>query len=86
MGQMVLLLGLLCSHPDPNARLTMGYAHQVLTGNIKLPPIPFHKPVASYSTQNEIYFVDRIISSTSNDGDPSIESSRSIHSKLDTTW
>ncbi len=39
----ILLLGLLCSHPDPNARPTMGYVRQVLIGNINLPPIPFHK-------------------------------------------
>jgi len=83
MGKMVFLLGLLCLHPHPIARLTMEYVHQVLTGNIKLPPIPFHKPIASYSTQNEIEFVDMITSSTSNDGEPSIES---IHSKLDRSW
>jgi hypothetical protein len=78
----VLLLGLLCSHPDPNARPTMGYVRQVLTGNINLPPIPLHKPIASYSTQNQM-FMDMIISSTSNDGKRSIESSSSMHSKLD---
>ncbi|CAK9234699.1 unnamed protein product [Sphagnum jensenii] len=83
---MVLLLGLLCSHPHPNERPTIRYVHQVLTGNIKLPPIPFHKPIASYSTQNEIEFVDMITSSTSNDREPSIESSSSIHSKLDRSW
>jgi len=82
----VLLLGLLCSHPDPNARPTMGYVRQVLTGNINLPPIPFHKPIASYSTQNGIEFMDMITPSTSNDGEPSIESSSSIHSKLDKSW
>ncbi|CAM6039012.1 unnamed protein product [Sphagnum compactum] len=65
----VLLLGLLCSHPDPNARPTMGGVHQVLTGNVNLPPIPFHKPVASYSTQNGIGFMDVITSSTTNDGE-----------------
>ncbi|CAK9210384.1 unnamed protein product [Sphagnum troendelagicum] len=82
----VLLLGLLCSHPDPNARPTMGYVRQVLTGNINLPPIPFHKPIASYSTQTGIEFMDMITSSTSNDGEPSIDSSSSIHSKLDKSW
>ncbi len=65
----VLLLGLLCSHLDPNARPTMGYVHQVLIGNVNLPPIPFHKPVASYLTQNGIGFMDVITSSTSNDGE-----------------
>jgi interleukin-1 receptor-associated kinase 1 len=79
----VLLLGLLCSHPDPNARPTMGYVRQVLTGNIILPPIPLHKPIALYSTQNRIVFMDMTTSSTSNDGERSIESSSSIHSKLD---
>jgi hypothetical protein len=45
----VLLLGLLCSHPDPNARPPMGYVRQVLVGNASLPPFPlqnqptFHK-------------------------------------------
>jgi hypothetical protein len=82
----VLLLGLLCSHPDPNARPTMGYVCQVLTGNINLPAIPFHKPIASYSTQNGIECMDMIMSSTSNDGERSIESSSSIHSKLDKSW
>ncbi|CAM6012821.1 unnamed protein product [Sphagnum balticum] len=82
----VLLLGLLCSHPDPNARPTMGYVRQVLTGNINLPPIPLHKPIALYSTQNRIVFMDMTTSSTSNDGERSIESSSSIHSKLDKSW
>jgi interleukin-1 receptor-associated kinase 1 len=79
----VLLLGLLCSHPDPNARPTMGYVRQVLTGNIDLPPISFHKPITSYSTQNGIEFMDMITTSKSNDVESSIESSSSIHSKLD---
>jgi len=69
-----------------NERPTIRYVHQVLTGNIKLPPIPFHKPIVSYSTQNEIEFVDMITSSTSNDREPSIKSSSSIHSKLDRSW
>jgi interleukin-1 receptor-associated kinase 1 len=79
----VLLLGLLCSHPDPNERPTMGYVHQVLTGNINLPAIPFHKPIASYSTQNGIRFKDMFTSSTSNHGEPSVESSSLIRSQLD---
>jgi hypothetical protein len=86
MGKMFFLFGLLCLHPHPNARPTMGYVNQVLPGNIMLPPIPFHKPIASYLTQNEIEFVDMITSSTSNVGEPSIESSSSIHSKLDRSW
>jgi hypothetical protein len=34
----VLLLGLLCSHPDANARPLMGYVRQVLVANASLPP------------------------------------------------
>jgi serine/threonine protein kinase len=82
----VLLLGLLCSHPDPNARPTMGYVRQVLTGNINLPAIPFHKPIALYPTQNGIEFMDMFTSSTSNDGELSIDSSSSILSKVDKSW
>ncbi|CAK9222697.1 unnamed protein product, partial [Sphagnum troendelagicum] len=40
----VLLLGLFCSHPDPNARPPMGYVRQVLVGNASLPPLPLAKP------------------------------------------
>ncbi|CAK9275197.1 unnamed protein product [Sphagnum jensenii] len=58
--RMALLLGLLCTHPDPNARPTMGYIRQVLVGNANLPTLPLHKPVASYSSMNVIMFHDLI--------------------------
>jgi hypothetical protein len=56
--RMALLLGLLCTHPDPNARPTMGYVRQVLVGNANLPTLPLHKPVASYSSMNVTVFHD----------------------------
>ncbi|CAK9222696.1 unnamed protein product, partial [Sphagnum troendelagicum] len=52
----VLLLGLLCSHPDPNARPPMGYVRQVLVGNASLPPLPLAKP--TYISQELIAFQD----------------------------
>ncbi|CAM6047285.1 unnamed protein product [Sphagnum compactum] len=58
--RMALLLGLLCTHPDPNARPTMGYVRQVLAGNANLPTLPLHKPVASYSSMNVTVFHDLI--------------------------
>ncbi|CAK9271553.1 unnamed protein product [Sphagnum jensenii] len=63
-GQMtkVLLLGLLCSHPDPNARPPMGYVRQVLVGNASLPPLPLAKP--TYISQELIAFQDLLDSST----------------------
>ncbi|CAK9209800.1 unnamed protein product [Sphagnum troendelagicum] len=58
----ILLLGLVCSHPDPDARPTMGYVCQVLKGNSSLPPLPLQKPTASYSHITNEYW-DQIITS-----------------------
>ncbi len=58
--RMALLLGLLCTHPDPNARPTMGYVRQVLAGNANLPTLPLHKPVVSYSSMNVNVFHNSI--------------------------
>jgi interleukin-1 receptor-associated kinase 1 len=58
----VLLLGLLCSHPDPNARPPMGYVRQVLVGNASLPSLPLAKP--TYISQELIAFQDLLDSST----------------------
>jgi serine/threonine protein kinase len=58
----VLLLGLLCSHPDPIARPPMGYVRQVLVGNASLPPLPLAKP--TYISQELIAFQDLFDSST----------------------
>jgi serine/threonine protein kinase len=65
--RMALILGLLCTHPDSNARPTMGYVCQVLVGNANLPTLPLHKPVASYSSMNVTMFHD-VINSLQQEG------------------
>ncbi len=84
----VLLLGLLCSHPDPNARPPMRYVRQVLVGNASLPPLPLAKP--TYISQELIAFQDLLDSSTpsmtidsrSLTLDPSFIESQNHHSTL----
>jgi len=58
--RMALLLGFLCTHLDPNARLTVGYVCEVLASNANLPTLPLHKLNASYSSMNVTMFHDLI--------------------------
>jgi hypothetical protein len=58
--RMALLLGFLCTHPNPNARLTIRYVREVLVGHANLPTLPLHKLVASYSSMNVTMFHDLI--------------------------
>jgi interleukin-1 receptor-associated kinase 1 len=51
-SKMVLQLGLLCSHPDPDFRPNMRFVHQVLSGDISLPSLPTSKPEISYTWKN----------------------------------
>lgn len=44
----VLVVGLLCTHPDPQLRLPIKQALQILSGDATLPPLPKHRPVAIY--------------------------------------
>ncbi|KAL3700344.1 hypothetical protein R1sor_018366 [Riccia sorocarpa] len=44
----VLQVGLLCCHPDPNARPGMRQVFNMLKGEASLPRVPRSKPVASY--------------------------------------
>lgn len=46
----VLLVGLACSHPDPQARPTMRGVVQMLTGEAEVPLVPRAKPSTSFST------------------------------------
>ncbi|XP_058110201.1 L-type lectin-domain containing receptor kinase VIII.1 [Magnolia sinica] len=48
----VLLVGLLCSHPDPLARPTMRNVVQILGGEAALPSVPRSKPSLSFSTNH----------------------------------
>ncbi|KAL2651425.1 hypothetical protein R1flu_019553 [Riccia fluitans] len=45
----VLQIGLLCCHPDPEARPNMRQVLNILKGEASLPRVPRSKPVASYS-------------------------------------
>lgn len=46
----VLLVGLACSHPDPNARPTMRVVIQMLVGEAEVPIVPRTKPTTTFST------------------------------------
>eukprot|EP01018_Ginkgo_biloba_P026940 Gb_34220 [translate_table: standard] len=46
----MLLVGLLCSHPDSVARPTMRQVLQILNGEISLPFVPSFKPSVSFSS------------------------------------
>jgi interleukin-1 receptor-associated kinase 1 len=51
-SKLVLQLGLLCSHPDPDSRPSMRFVRQVLSGDISLPSLPASKPEISYTWKN----------------------------------
>lgn len=42
--EVLLLLGLLCSHPNPTARPAIRHVVQVLAGDAPVPPVPASKP------------------------------------------
>ncbi|RVW98715.1 L-type lectin-domain containing receptor kinase VIII.1 [Vitis vinifera] len=48
----VLMVGLSCSHPDPNARPTMRGVVQMLVGEAEVPIVPRAKPSMSFSTSH----------------------------------
>lgn len=48
----VLLVGLACSHPDPNARPTMRVVIQMLVGEAEVPIVPRTKPTTTFSTSH----------------------------------
>lgn len=48
----VLLVGLLCSHPDSLSRPSMRNVLQILGGEAELPVVPVSKPSLSYSTSH----------------------------------
>ncbi len=51
-SKLVLQLGLLCSHPDPDSRPNMQFVRQVLSGDISFPSLPASKPEISYTWKN----------------------------------
>ncbi|XP_071690730.1 L-type lectin-domain containing receptor kinase VIII.1-like [Rutidosis leptorrhynchoides] len=48
----VLLIGLVCSHPDPEVRPTMRNVVQMLVGEADVPVVPKAKPSMSFSTSH----------------------------------
>ncbi|KAM1307103.1 hypothetical protein ACFXTH_009358 [Malus domestica] len=48
----VLLVGLACSHPDPNCRPAMRGVVQMLVGEAEVPIVPRTKPSTSFSTSH----------------------------------
>lgn len=48
----VLLVGLVCSHPDPSVRPTMRGVVQMLVGEAEVPIVPRTKPSMSFSTSH----------------------------------
>ncbi|KAL2653857.1 hypothetical protein R1flu_021985 [Riccia fluitans] len=47
---LILLLGLICSHPDPNSRPSMRQVIEILSGNVPMIPVPASKPAPMYSS------------------------------------
>ncbi|XP_050381071.1 L-type lectin-domain containing receptor kinase VIII.1 [Argentina anserina] len=47
-----LLIGLACSHPDPNVRPTMRIVVQMLVGEAEVPIVPKTKPTTTFSTSH----------------------------------
>lgn len=52
--EVILILGLLCSHPNPLARPSMKHVVQVLAGDAPLPSIPISKPAPFSSEPHSI--------------------------------
>ncbi|KAG6557521.1 hypothetical protein Mapa_000795 [Marchantia paleacea] len=60
--EVLLLLGLLCSHPNPDDRPTMRQVVEILRGNIALPPVPSKKPRAHYDRDGRHLLVEALTS------------------------
>ncbi|KAM6569037.1 hypothetical protein CsatB_017022 [Cannabis sativa] len=63
----VLLVGLLCSHPDPLARPTMRAVVQMLVGEAEVPVVPRAKPSTTFSTSHLLLSLQDSVSDC-NDG------------------
>ncbi|KAG6549390.1 hypothetical protein Mapa_009109 [Marchantia paleacea] len=63
--KVLLLLGLLCSHPNAGSRPTMRQVVEILGGRIALPPVPSSKPRAHYDSDGRHLRVDALLSTTS---------------------
>lgn len=52
--EVVLLLGLLCSHPNPAARPTIRHIVQVLAGDAPVPSVPSSKPATVFERDSRL--------------------------------
>jgi hypothetical protein len=50
----VLHVGLLCSHPDPEARPNMRLVNRYLNGEVLMPSLPESRPEVSYSMNGQV--------------------------------
>ncbi|XP_068636561.1 L-type lectin-domain containing receptor kinase VIII.1-like [Aristolochia californica] len=58
----VLLVGLICSHPDPNQRPSMRNVVQMLGGEAALPYVPISKPCLSFDTASLLMSLEDSVS------------------------
>ncbi|BBN10146.1 protein MpRLK-Pelle_L-LEC11 [Marchantia polymorpha subsp. ruderalis] len=63
--KVLLLLGLLCSHPNAGSRPTMRQVVEILGGRVALPPVPSSKPRAQYDGNGPHLQVDALQSTPS---------------------
>jgi serine/threonine protein kinase len=58
----MLLVGLLCSHPDPSTRPSMGEVVQILNNEVGVPRIPTKKPVTSFDSDKIALTINELLS------------------------
>ncbi|BFI28068.1 hypothetical protein MPTK2_2g90100P [Marchantia polymorpha subsp. ruderalis] len=63
--KVLLLLGLLCSHPNAGSRPTMRQVVEILGGRVALPPVPSSKPRAQYDGNGPHLHLDALQSTPS---------------------
>lgn len=59
--EVVLKVGLLCSHPDPSARPPMRDIVEMLAGDIPVPSIPASKPTPISNSKPPLAELDAIL-------------------------
>ncbi|KAG6556457.1 hypothetical protein Mapa_002402 [Marchantia paleacea] len=74
-AEVLLLLGLLCSHPDPTARPSMSQVLDILSGSLALPPVPASKPKTHYDEGGRQLWVKPLRSNQGTDSSSTTNSS-----------
>ncbi|KAL5711398.1 L-type lectin-domain containing receptor kinase VIII.1 [Ranunculus cassubicifolius] len=82
----ILLVGLICSHPDPTVRPTMRVVVQMLIGEAEVPIVPRSKPSLSFSTshlllslQDSVSDCNGLITLSTSSSDASFNGNESLH-------